>query len=60
MNKMMKSKLYSVMLFSVLTMGLSSCDFDTENYQQIPTENAYSSVQDLQNGMNGAYYAQGQ
>lgn len=57
---MMKSKLYSVMLFSVLTMGLSSCDFDTENYQQIPTENAYSSVQDLQNGMNGAYYALGQ
>lgn len=47
------------MLFAALVSGLTACDFDTENYQQIPTENAYQSVQDIQNGMNGAYAVAG-
>lgn len=47
------------LLLAVLTLGISACDFDTENYQQIPTEDAYQSLQDIQNGMNGAYYAVG-
>ena len=54
----MKS-IYKLLLSSILTLSITACDFDTENYQQIPTENAYQSVQDIQNGMNGAYYALG-
>lgn len=52
-------KIYKLFLLSVVTLGLASCDFDTENYQQIPTDDAYKSVQDVENGMNGAYYAAG-
>ncbi len=52
-------KIYKLVLLSVLTLGLASCDFNTENYQQIPTDDAYKSVQDVENGMNGAYYAAG-
>ena len=51
--------IYKFALLAVLTLGISACDFDTDNYQQIPAEGAYSSVQDVQNGMNGAYYALG-
>ena len=54
----MKS-IYKLLFSSILTLSVTACDFDTENYQQIPTENAYQSVQDIQNGMNGAYYAIG-
>lgn len=51
-------KLYKKILLSIaLLCGLASCDFETENYQQIPIEDAYKTVQDVQNGMNGAYYA---
>lgn len=52
-------KIHKIVLFSALTLGLASCDFDTENYQQIPSGTEYQSVQDVQNGMNGAYYALG-
>ena len=52
-------KLFKTILFSVAVLGMTSCDFDTMNHQQIPTENAYQSVQDVQNGMNGAYHALG-
>lgn len=52
-------RIYKLMLFSILTLGMTACDFDTENFQQIPTDEAYKSVQDIQNGMNGAYYALG-
>ena len=51
--------IYKLILLSALTLSLGSCDFDTENYQQIPTEDAYKSVQDVENGMNGAYSAVG-
>lgn len=39
--------------------GLVSCNFDLETYQAIPTEDAFSSVEDVQNGLNGAYQAFG-
>ena len=55
---MKMKKLYKKILLSIaLLCGLASCDFETENYQQIPIEDAYKTVQDVQNGMNGAYYA---
>lgn len=51
-------RLYKNILFSIaLLCGLVSCNFETENYQQIPIEDAYKTVQDVQNGMNGAYNA---
>lgn len=52
-------KIVQILGSIVLALGMSACDFDTKNYQQIPTENAYQSLQDIQNGMNGAYYAVG-
>lgn len=52
-------KIYKIALLFILILGVSSCDFETENYQDIPTTDAYKSVQDVQNGMNGAYYALG-
>lgn len=52
-------KIYKIALLFILVLGGTSCDFDTENYQDIPTTDAYKSVQDVQNGMNGAYYALG-
>lgn len=51
--------LYKWMVFSCLALGTVSCDFDTENYQDISIDQAYQSVQDVQNGMNGAYNALG-
>lgn len=51
--------IYKLILGVVLTAGLASCDFDTTNYQQIPSGSEYQTVQDVQNGMNGAYYALG-
>lgn len=52
-------KIFKIALLLVLTLQITSCDFDVENYQDIPTTDAYKSVQDVQNGMNGAYYALG-
>ena len=51
--------IYKLTLGMVLAAGLTACDFDTANYQQIPSGNEYQTVQDVQNGMNGAYYALG-
>lgn len=53
-------KLYKYLLLSVFGLGFASCDFDTEVYQQLPSGKEYESVQDVQNGVNGAYYALGQ
>lgn len=46
---------------AALTFGISSCEsyFDVKLEQNIPTEDAYKSVQDVQNGMIGAYNALG-
>ena len=51
--------IYSLLIvFGIL---FSACDsyFDVELYQNIPNEDAYKSVSDVENAMNGAYYALG-
>ena len=55
----MKTIFKSIILSLGLLFGLVACDLDVNNYQDIPTEEAYNSVQDVQNGMNGAYWALG-
>lgn len=52
-------KIYRAIVLSAIFLGLVSCDFDTKSYQEIPADEAYKSLQDVQNGMNGAYYAIG-
>jgi len=39
----------------VLALGFTQCDLETEIYDQIPTEDAFASAQDVENAMNGAY-----
>lgn len=55
---MKKSIIYTIGLPVLL---LFSCNdyMDLDNYQNIPTEDAYNTLQDVQNGLNGAYYAFG-
>ena len=52
-------KIYSL----IVALGLlfPSCDsyFDVKLEQNIPTEDAYKTVQDVSNGLTGAYYALG-
>ena len=48
---------------SLMALGLSSCGdsfFDVQMDQNIETKDAYKNVQDVKNGMIGAYYALGQ
>jgi starch-binding outer membrane protein, SusD/RagB family len=54
-------KIFKYALTATLIIGLSSCNsyFDVDLEQNIPSENAYKSAQDVQNGMIGAYYALG-
>ena len=54
-------KIYKLLLFSVgaLVLATTSCSLDADNYQDIPTDKAYESAQDVQNGMTGAYWALG-
>lgn len=56
----MKNKLKYLWSLLLLCM-LSSCSWflDLDNYQEIPAKNAYETVQDVQNGLNGAYYSLG-
>jgi starch-binding outer membrane protein, SusD/RagB family len=50
-------KKYKYILLSLaLVMGVSSCKLDTETYDQKDSGKAFSSLEDVQNGMNGAYY----
>lgn len=39
----------------LLALGFQYCTLDTDLYQEIPTEDAYRGIQDVQNGLNGAY-----
>ena len=55
----MKKIYISLLLILGISAMTTSCSLDTENYQDIPTEEAYTSVQDVQNGMVGAYWALG-
>ncbi|MDR0939831.1 MAG: RagB/SusD family nutrient uptake outer membrane protein [Mediterranea sp.] len=50
---------YKLALSAAFILGLSACDFDTDNYQEILDKDAYKTVQDVQNGMTGAYQALG-
>lgn len=52
-------KIVRSILALACSVGLVACDFDLETYQAIPTEDAFSSVEDVQNGLNGAYQAFG-
>lgn len=52
-------KIFIHILAVGLIAGMTSCDFDVQNYQDIPTSTAYETVQDVQNGLNGVYYAFG-
>lgn len=57
---MKKFKIFTIA--SVLTLGLASCGdsyFDVDLEQNIPTPEAYKNVQDVQNGMIGAFYSLG-
>lgn len=55
----MKKIYKSLLCILAISVFITSCSLDTDNYQDIPTENAYNSLQDVQNGMNGAYWALG-
>jgi hypothetical protein len=46
-------------LAATLSFSLFACDFDTKNYQELPGGEEYKTVQDVQNGMTGAYNALG-
>lgn len=52
-------KLYS--LFLLFGLLFTACDsyFNEEPYQQIPQEEAYKTVSDITNNLNGIYYAFG-
>lgn len=54
-------KIFKYAFLAALAFGVSSCDsyFDVDLEQNIPTDEAYKSVQDVQNGMIGAYYTLG-
>lgn len=52
-------KIFNSILIVACSVGLASCDFDLETYQAIPTDDAFSSVADVQNGLNGAYQSFG-
>jgi hypothetical protein len=53
--------IYKYILSAALIFGATSCDsyFDVKLEQNIPTNEAYESVQDVKNGMIGAYYTLG-
>lgn len=54
----MKNILKSILTIA-LAFGMGGCDFDVDTYQAIPTDKAFSSVEDVQNGMTGAYQSFG-
>lgn len=52
-------KILKNILIVAFSLGLASCDFDLNTYQAIPTEDAFATVADVQNGLTGAYQAFG-
>ena len=56
-NRMKNKILY--LLIGILTIGVSSCNMNTDPYTSIPTEDAFKSVQDIDNAKNGVYSALG-
>lgn len=51
--------LYKLSFVLSLALAVTSCDFDTDLTQNTDTSNAYTKVQDVQNGTIGAYQALG-
>lgn len=54
----MKRYKYSVLVLA-LTFGVSGCSLDTDTYDQKKGDAAYSSLKDIENGLNGSYYELG-
>jgi len=52
-------KIIIVSAIGVFLTGLYSCSKDVDLYQSVKTEDAYNTVLDVDNGVNGAYYALG-
>lgn len=53
-------KIKYIYLTLALAAGLTSCSLDVTNYDQPEASSAYSTLQDVKNGMHGAYYFLGQ
>lgn len=49
------NKIVRYIALALLSISFQFCSLDTKLYENISSESAYSSVQDVQNGMNGAY-----
>lgn len=52
-------KLNILLISCALAFGTVSCSLDSEVYQYKDTDAAFTTVKDVANGMNGAYYALG-
>lgn len=53
-------KKYKYLALGVAFMlGLGSCSLDTEIYDNKDGGNAYTTLKDIENGLNGAYYRVG-
>ena len=57
--KMKKAYKYILLAFAVMG-GLSSCSLDVDNNDNVNTTDAFKTLTDVRNGMNGAYYYLGQ
>lgn len=52
--------IHKLSFLTMLTLSAISCDFEPDLNQDIDTESAFTGVQDVKNGMIGAYYSLGQ
>lgn len=52
-------KIYTYLAIFAVTLGLGSCDLNVEPDDNIGTPDAYKTLTDVRNGVNGAYYALG-
>lgn len=52
-------KLIKYLSLGFLLVGMVACEKEAEIYNSIDTKDAYNSVLDVENGVNGAYYALG-
>jgi len=48
-------KIVKYILIFVLALSVTQCSLDTKIYDQIPTEDAFATAQDVSNALNGAY-----
>lgn len=49
-------KIKYILFALILTTGATSCSLDVTNYDSVESDNAFSTLKDVRNGMNGAYY----